>query len=106
MFERAILAGVVMLAVALPGGAQQGGDIEAQILYAFHTEDRHQLADLISGLQARSGAGRSDDSLRYHLAHAQYRLGRLLRAAHERLRPVMGLRPVMPMQPFRTASMS
>ncbi|MGA9026727.1 MAG: hypothetical protein WB440_11775 [Steroidobacteraceae bacterium] len=83
MFERAILAGVVMLAVALPGGAQQGGDIEAQILYAFHTEDRHQLADLISGLQARSGAGRSDDSLRYHLAHAQYRLGRLLRAAHD-----------------------
>ena len=90
MFERAILAGVVMLAVALPGGAQQGGDIEAQILYAFHTEDRHQLADLISGLQARSGAGRSDCCARPMM----------------RLRPVMGLRPVMPMQPFRTASMS
>jgi tetratricopeptide (TPR) repeat protein len=56
--------------------AQEGGDIQAQILYAYHTEDTNSLTGLIQEMSAKLRD--SDDSaLRYHLAHAQYRLGEL-----------------------------
>jgi tetratricopeptide (TPR) repeat protein len=62
---------------ALPAATPQGGDREAQILYAFHTEDRHALSGLIQSLRTQLAAG-DDDALRYHLAHADYRMGRLV----------------------------
>ena len=63
--------------------AQAGGDLEARILYAFHTEDSNQLADLIQTLSTEEQGGGGDQALRYHLAHAQYRLGLLEGEKHE-----------------------
>src|SRR5882724_10656747 len=57
--------------------AQQGGDYQAQILYAYQTEDTNSLANLSQDLTARVKEDRNDASLRYHLAHAQYRRGLL-----------------------------
>src|SRR5579863_7785768 len=57
--------------------AQQGGDYQAQILYAYQTEDTNSLANLIQDLTAKVKAAGNDASLRYHLAHAQYRRGLL-----------------------------
>jgi hypothetical protein len=65
--------------------AQQGGDSQAQILYAYQTEDTNSLANLIEDFTTQVKADGSDASLRYHLAHAQYRRGLLavaLRRAH------------------------
>jgi hypothetical protein len=56
--------------------AQEGGDIQAQILYAYHTEDTNSLTGLIQELSAKLRDA-DDNALRYHLAHAQYRLGEL-----------------------------
>ena len=56
--------------------AQEGGDIQAQILYAYHTEDTNSLMALIQELSAKLRDA-DDNALRYHLAHAQYRLGEL-----------------------------
>jgi tetratricopeptide (TPR) repeat protein len=61
----------------LPAGAQLGGDLQAQILYAFHSEETNQLASLIQTLNTQVQAGGADGALRYHLAHAEYRLGLL-----------------------------
>ena len=60
--------------------AQEGGDVQAQILYAYHTEDTNSLTDLIQGMSARLKDAPGDDALRYHLAHAQYRFGELAAA--------------------------
>ena len=57
--------------------AQQGGDSQAQILYAYQTEDTNSLANLIEDFTTQVKADGSDASLRYHLAHAQYRRGLL-----------------------------
>jgi tetratricopeptide (TPR) repeat protein len=57
--------------------AQQGGDLQAQILYAFYIEDTNELASLVQLLTTQEQAGGADDALRYHLAHAEYRLGML-----------------------------
>jgi tetratricopeptide (TPR) repeat protein len=65
--------------------AQQGGDLQAQILYAFHTEDGNSLTNLIQDLTTQVEADGSDATLRYHLAHAQYRRGQLAGAASARL---------------------
>ena len=70
----------ILLGVLLAGAAavaQEGGDLQAQILYAFHTEDTHELDHLVQSLVTQVKAGGADASLRYHLAHAQYRLGLL-----------------------------
>lgn len=83
MTKRRILSALIWLglgAAGLPVAAQQGGDLQAQILYAFHTEDRHQLADLIDALKTRLQDA-DDEALRYHLAHADYRFGRLVPAS-------------------------
>jgi hypothetical protein len=62
--------------------AQQGGDLQAQILYAYQTEDNNSLANLVKSLSTSSQADAGDASLRYHLAHAEYRRGLLAVAGH------------------------
>jgi tetratricopeptide (TPR) repeat protein len=62
------------------GVAQEGGDMQAQILYAYQSEDTNQLASLVLTLANQvttATAGGADASLRYHLAHAEYRFGLL-----------------------------
>src|ERR1700685_3778904 len=65
-------------------GAQQGGDLQAQILYAYQSEDTNSLANLIQDLTTQVQANAGDASLRYHLAHAEYRRGLLADAANPR----------------------
>lgn len=64
--------------------AQRGGDLQAQILYAFHAEDVNELTNLAQTLSTQLAADGSDAALRYHLAHADYRLGLLAVAPHAR----------------------
>jgi len=73
-----------MLLAAAALHAQEGGDVQAQILYAYHTEDTNSLTDLIQSLSARLKDSPDDGALRYHLAHAQYRLGELAAARSDR----------------------
>jgi tetratricopeptide (TPR) repeat protein len=68
-----------MMAVA--ADAQQGGDTQARIDYAYQTEDGNSLANLMQNLAAQVKNDEGDITLRYHLAHAQYRFGQL---SHER----------------------
>jgi tetratricopeptide (TPR) repeat protein len=63
-----------LVLVASASSAQQGGDLQAQILYAYQTEDTNSLTNLIQDLTTQV---KEDPSLRYHLAHAQYRRGLL-----------------------------
>ncbi|HWJ35786.1 MAG TPA: hypothetical protein VNR70_10995 [Steroidobacteraceae bacterium] len=65
-----------LCAAALSAGAQQGGDLQAQILYAYHSEDTNLLGYLIQTLSTEVQAG-ADSVLSYHLAHAEYRFGLL-----------------------------
>jgi hypothetical protein len=81
MLIRNILLTVMLLtAVALK--AQEGGDTQAQIDYAYQTEDGNRLANLIQNLTSRVKDNSADISLRYHLAHAQYRFGQLSGERH------------------------
>lgn len=77
-----ILAGLLLLAAV--SHAQEGGDVQAQILYAYHTEDTNSLSDLIQGISTKLKDAPGEDALRYHLAHAQYRLGELSAAGRSR----------------------
>jgi tetratricopeptide (TPR) repeat protein len=70
----------LMLATALGAQAQEGGDTQARIDYAYQTEDGNSLANLIQNLAAQVKNDAGDTNARYHLAHAQYRFGQL---AHE-----------------------
>ncbi len=84
---RLIPRGIALLAsvaLALPCLAQMGGDIQAQILYAYETEDLNQMTDLVQSLSTDVKANGADLALRYHLAHADYRLAQLLGDAHRR----------------------
>jgi hypothetical protein len=74
---------LLLLAAATAWG-QQGGDLQAQILYAYQTEDANGLANLAQDLSTRVKADSGDLSLRYHLAHAQYRRGLLADTVHPR----------------------
>jgi tetratricopeptide (TPR) repeat protein len=78
-----MLPTLLLLASAVSWG-QQGGDLQAQILYAYQTEDANGLANLTQELATRVKADPEDMSLRYHLAHAQYRRGLLADGAHTR----------------------
>jgi tetratricopeptide (TPR) repeat protein len=78
---RIILLTVVLLAAAA-AMAQEGGDTQAQIDYAYQTEDGNRLANLIQNLTTRVKDSSADISLRYHLAHAQYRFGQLSGERH------------------------
>lgn len=71
------LALLPLCAAGFMAAAQQGGDLQAQILYAFHSEDTNQLASLIQTLSTQLQAGGAPSALHYHLAHAEYRLGLL-----------------------------
>src|ERR1700730_16075735 len=71
---------VRMLATASGAQAQEGGDAQARIDYAYQTEDGNSLANLIQNLAAQVKSDAGDTNARYHLAHAQYRFGQL---AHE-----------------------
>jgi tetratricopeptide (TPR) repeat protein len=72
----------LMLLTAARVMAQEGGDTQAQIDYAYQTEDGNRLANLIQGLTTRVKDNSSDISLRYHLAHADYRFGQLSAERH------------------------
>src|SRR3984957_17379882 len=72
----------VMLLAAVKGLAQEGGDTQAQIDYAYQTEDGNRLANLIQNLTTRVKDNSADIALRYHLAHAQYRFGQLSGERH------------------------
>lgn len=76
-----LLTGLLAAAAVV---AQEGGDIQAQILYAYQTEDSNTLANLIQNLSNQVKNDSADAALRYHLAHAQYRNGDLLRQRHAR----------------------
>jgi hypothetical protein len=76
---RGLMAAALLTAAASP--AQQGGDLQAQILYAYETEDGNSLANLTQDLATQVKADGGDVSLRYHLAHAEYRRGLLAAAA-------------------------
>src|ERR1700722_19066171 len=71
------LGTVLLLSLAATLGAQEGGDLQAQILYAYQTEDIGELGNLTQRLGNQVKAGGADAALRYHLAHADYRFGLL-----------------------------
>lgn len=66
-----------MVAAAVTAGAQEGGDTQAQIDYAYQTEDSNTLGNLIQTLDTQLHEDSGNLVLRYHLAHAQYRMGQL-----------------------------
>jgi len=68
---------LLLCLAAAPAHAQRGGDLQAQILYAFQSEDLNQLTGLIQTLKTQEQTGTADSALRYHLAHADYRLALL-----------------------------
>jgi hypothetical protein len=76
-----LLTALLLMAAAV---AQEGGDIQAQILYAYQTEDGNGLMNLIQNLANQVKNDGADAALRYHLAHAQYRFGELSRQRHGR----------------------
>src|ERR1700688_1773863 len=80
LVARHLMASALLL-LAAAAAAQQGGDLQAQILYAYQSEDGNALANLIQDLTTQVKAGAGDMSLKYHLAHAQYRSGLLAAAA-------------------------
>jgi len=73
-----LLLSALLLLTPAPAPAQLGGDLQAQILYAYQTEDTHILKNLIQDLTTRVKADEDDAPLRYHLAHAEYRRGLLV----------------------------
>jgi tetratricopeptide (TPR) repeat protein len=73
-----------MLTAAIGAQAQEGGDTQARIDYAYQTEDGNGLADLIQNLMTQVKNDAGDIALRYHLAHAQYRFGQLSHERHAR----------------------
>ena len=85
MFRFASVIFMALTFAAAPGSAQEGGDLQAQILYAYHAEDTNLLANLVQTLNTQVKSGGADAATRYHLAHAQYRFGLLAgeRRAHD-----------------------
>ncbi len=73
---------VLMLLAAAGAMAQEGGDTQAQIEYAYQTEDGNRLTNLIQSLTNQVKDNSADIALRYHLAHAQYRFGQLSGERH------------------------
>jgi hypothetical protein len=75
---------ILLLGAAVVARAQEGGDTQARIDYAYQTEDVNSLANLIQNLTAQVKSDAGDIALRYHLAHAQYRFGQLAVERHTR----------------------
>jgi tetratricopeptide (TPR) repeat protein len=70
----------VLMSLCLAGGwsaAQTGGDLQARILYSYYAEDANGLSGLVQLLNTLERSNGADNALRYHLAHAYYRLGLL-----------------------------
>jgi hypothetical protein len=63
--------------IAAPLGAQEGGDWQAQILYAFQTETANQLANIQASLRGEVHGDAVSAAAEYHLAHADYRMALL-----------------------------
>ncbi|HEY2144610.1 MAG TPA: hypothetical protein VGH12_00975 [Steroidobacteraceae bacterium] len=82
MFTARYFLLTLLLLPAAAADAQEGGDIQAQIEYAYQTEDNNSLVNLIQNLTAQVNGDAADASLRYHLAHAQYRYGQLSKDRH------------------------
>jgi tetratricopeptide (TPR) repeat protein len=76
-----ILIATMLMTVAAVN-AQEGGDTQARIEYAYQTEDSNSLANLIQNLTAQVKSDGGDSAFRYHLAHAQYRMGQLSHEHH------------------------
>ena len=74
---RNILLTAVLLTVSA-AQAQEGGDTQARIDYAYQTEDSNSLTNLVQNLRTRVNDS-GDIASRYHLAHAQYRFAQLAR---------------------------
>ena len=74
---RRLLWTALLSGAALSAFAQEGGDLQARILYAYQTEDANELVNLVQNLTNQVKSGDADAALRYHLAHAQYRYGLL-----------------------------
>jgi tetratricopeptide (TPR) repeat protein len=76
-----LIARHILLALTLSTAgaaqAQEGGDTQARIDYAYQTEDTNSLANLVQNLTAQVNSDPQDINARYHLAHAQYRVGQL-----------------------------
>jgi tetratricopeptide (TPR) repeat protein len=85
MFRVASVIFMALTFAAAPDRAQEGGDLQAQILYAYQAEDTNLLANLVQTLSTQVKSGGADAATRYHLAHAQYRFGLLAgeRRAHD-----------------------
>ncbi|HEX3396525.1 MAG TPA: hypothetical protein VHS76_07470 [Steroidobacteraceae bacterium] len=73
---------LILLLMTAAARAQEGGDTQAQIDYAYQTEDANRLTNLIQTLTTQVKNDSADSALRYHLAHAQYRFGQLSRERH------------------------
>jgi tetratricopeptide (TPR) repeat protein len=81
------LAWLSLSFAAANGFAQEGGDLQAQILYAYQSEDINQLASLVQKLANQvttAAAAGAEAPLRYHLAHAEYRFGLLAQGKRAR----------------------
>ncbi len=83
-----MLTRIILLTALLSGAAaaqaQEGGDTQAQIDYAYQTEDSNSLENLVQNLDNRVKNDPADSALRYHLAHGQFRFGQLSRERHAR----------------------
>lgn len=73
----AVICLPLLLAFGVGAHAQAGGDPQAQILYAYETEDSNRLAALVQRFTNEVMSDPSDAAARYHLAHADYRLAGL-----------------------------
>jgi tetratricopeptide (TPR) repeat protein len=62
--------------------AQEGGDLQVQILYAFHTQDANHLLEIKQTLRNDVQKDKASAATRYHLAHADWRLAQLTGAVH------------------------
>lgn len=72
-----LVFGLVISFGFLTAAAQLGGDLQAQIVYAYQTEDVNELLGVIQGLRNQLAARTPGPDLRYQLAHADYRLAQL-----------------------------
>jgi tetratricopeptide (TPR) repeat protein len=78
---------IVLSCTAALCGAQEGGDLQAQILYAYQTEDFNELANLVQNLANQVKSDGATAALRYHLAHAEYRYGLLAEQKRPKVAP-------------------
>jgi tetratricopeptide (TPR) repeat protein len=77
MFQLKHLVVLIGIAASAPAAAQLGGDLQAQILYAYQTEDLNLLTGLVQTLTTAVKANGDKAAPRYHLAHAEYRLAQI-----------------------------